>query len=323
MPVRPKLKEPHVSTSCPNRASVAHDYHWNDQWAKLPDHLVLGITHGIEIDPRGFVYVLHTVHSSSPCRDAVCVFDPDGGFVRSWGSTFDGSGHGIHLHEEDGVTFAYITDLKRGLYKTTLDGEIVWHIDKPAFYSPRNHLAYEPTNVAVTPNGDVFLADGYGSYLIHRFDKNGRELDVFGGPGKTDSHLTHPHGLLYTERRGQPELLVAENIATRLNYLSLDGVNQGFMEVETRRPRHFAERTGLLVIPDFYGRVTLIDDEDRLITHLGDTWVDHSHADNLEANPPSDGFVRPHDATIDAEGNLYVVEYLERGRIVKLTAGSA
>lgn len=309
-----------MSTPPSARTLTAPEFRWDDRWARPPAHVVLGITHGIDVDPEGFVYVLHTVHASSPCRDAVCVFDPDGGFVRSWGSAFDGSGHGFHLHEEGGVTFAYITDLKRGLFKTTLDGEVVWHIDKPAFYGPRSHLAYEPTNVAVTPKGDVFLADGYGSYLIHRFDKDGRELDVFGGPGKTDAHLTHPHGLLYTERRGTPELLVAENIATRLNYLSLDGAHRGFLGVETRRPRHFAERDGLLVVPDFYGRVTLIDGDDRLIAHLGDTWVDHAHADTLEAEPPADGFVRPHDVAVDAQGNLYVAEYMACGRIVKLAA---
>ncbi|MEM6551396.1 MAG: hypothetical protein AAF750_04630 [Planctomycetota bacterium] len=310
---------PHVPEPKPVRFTADQRYRWDDRWARVPETICLGITHGIDIDADGFVYVLHTVHETSTCRDAVCVFDPDGGFVRSWGAAFEGSGHGFQLREEDGVAFAYVTDLKRGLFKCTLDGEIVWHIERPSIYQTRVHLKYEPTNVALAPDGDVFLSDGYGSYLIHRFDKNGNQLDVFGGPGNKDHHLAHPHGLIYTERRGSPELLVGENIATRLNYLSLDGEHRGFLDVETRRPRHFAERDGQLLVPDFYGRITLIDEQDRLVTHLGDTWIDHQHAGELEKNPPAEGFIRPHDGAIDAAGRIYVSEYVATGRLVRLT----
>ncbi|MEM7624163.1 MAG: hypothetical protein AAF333_00895 [Planctomycetota bacterium] len=294
-------------------------YSWDDRWAQLPDDVVWGITHGVDLDPQGNVYVLHTVHETSRCRDAVCVFAPDGSFIRSWGAEFQGSAHGLQLCREGKQTIAYITDLRRGLFKVTLDGEVIWHVAKLTFYKSRMHLAYQPTNVAVVPNGDIFLADGYGSYLIHRFDRDGRELDVFGGPGKSTSHLTHPHGLLYTERRGQPELLVAENINTRLNYLSLEGVHQGLLEVETRRPRHFREYEGVLVMPDFYGRVTLIGADDRLLGHLGDTWRGHDHVATLEASPPARGFIRPHDAAADAHGNLYITECLSMGRVLKLS----
>lgn len=298
-------------------------YAFDDTWAKVPGHIKLGITHGLAIDVQGLVHVLHTVHETSKCRDAVAVFTPDGEFVRSWGRRFEGSGHGLHLTVEDGIEYAYVTDLKRGLFKTDLQGEVVWHVAKPAFYADRPHLAYQPTNVAVAPNGDVFLADGYGSYLIVRLDRSGNELDVFGGPGKTGHHLTHPHGLIYTERLGQPDLLVAENIATRLNYITLAGEHIGLINIETRRPRHFHERSdGTLLVPDFYSRITLINSDDQLIGHGCDAWdpSEHRPRSEVESRPALAGeFARPHDAVCDGQGNIYVAEYVATGRVTKLT----
>jgi len=290
----------------------------------LPPQVSLGTTHGVAVDAEGFIHVLHTNQPGAVCLDCVIVLAPDGSFVRSWGPQFVDSGHGLHITQEAGESFAYITDLKRGLYKTTLKGEVVWRMEKPEFFAARPHLRYEPTNIAITPQGDVFLADGYGSYLIFRIDQNGKVVDVFGGPGVGDHHLAHPHGILYTERSGRPSLLVAENIATRLNYLTLSGEHLGFIEVPTRRPRHFAEKAdGTLAIPDFYSRLTLIDRDDKLINHICDGWNATMRApfSELENRPPKENeFARPHDAAFDRLGNLYVVEYLPQGRIIRLGA---
>jgi len=60
---------------------------------------------------------------------------------------------------------------------------VIWHVAKPPFYDAHKDLKYTPTNVAVAPNGDVYFADGYGSWFIHHLDKNGNYKRTFGGPG--------------------------------------------------------------------------------------------------------------------------------------------
>ena len=33
-----------------------------------------------------------------------------------------------------------------------------------------NEKKYIPTNIAFAPNGDFYVADGYGSYYVHRYN---------------------------------------------------------------------------------------------------------------------------------------------------------
>lgn len=291
-------------------------------WGDIPGHIALGNTHGVAQDRSGRIYVAHTVHERSRCDDAVLVLDEDGGFVASWGARFRGGAHGLHHVVEDGEEFLYLTDLERGLFKLALDGEVVWHVDRPAFYKQRPGLAWRPSNVAVAPSGDVFLADGYGSYFVLRYDRDGGGEEVVLGPGPREGDLVHPHGLMVDTRRGEPRLLVCENLRSRLHHFSLDGRDLGVVDVETRLPRHARERDGLLVVPDLDARVTVLDAEDRLVGHLGDGWTTKAENRRLRTMPPerfpAGAFVCPHDVCLTRRGDLVVVEWVEHGRITLL-----
>ena len=53
-----------------------------------------------------------------------------------------------------------------------------------------------PTDVAFDTQGNIFVADGYGSNYIHRYDKDGKWLKTFGGTGdallgKPLQHITN------------------------------------------------------------------------------------------------------------------------------------
>src|SRR5207244_10987232 len=47
-----------------------------------------------------------------------------------------------------------------------------------------------PTNLAVGPAGDLYVADGYGNARIHRFAPDGRLLQSWGEPGGRDRKST-------------------------------------------------------------------------------------------------------------------------------------
>ena len=68
--------------------------------------------------------------------------------------------------------------------KTTLDGKVEWTLGWPeasGIYQKEDE--FNPTSIAVTPDGQIFVADGYGKSWVHLYDKDRKYVKSFGGPG--------------------------------------------------------------------------------------------------------------------------------------------
>jgi hypothetical protein len=304
-----------------------HTFEVYHDWGELPQAIRYGNTHGVCEDAEGQIYVHHTVNAASERRDTMVVFDRTGRFVKSWGREFEGGAHGLHIRREGSQEFLYLCDTKRALVvKATTAGEAVWTLAYPK-ESPQYTLdaegkparKYSPTNVGIAPNGDVYVADGYGSSYINQYDHRGTFIRTFGGKGQDAGQLDCPHGLIVDERGTQPTLLVADRGNRRLQTFSLDGKHLGFHQ-GTTAPCHFHTHKGVMVVPDLFARVTLIDQANAPIVHLGDNGTDSWK--ELRQGPregfPGGKFVCPHGATFDHEGNIFVVEWVEVGRVTKL-----
>ena len=153
----------------------AHTYEAIHDWGELPADIKYGNTHGVVEDSQGHIYIHHTVNAASESSDSMVVFDPRGKFVKSWGREFKGGAHGLHIRKEGSTEFLYLCDTKRGVVvKTTLNGEQVWSIGYPEqseAYKPGpdgKRPKYSPTNLAIAPNGDIYVGDGYGSSYINQ-----------------------------------------------------------------------------------------------------------------------------------------------------------
>ncbi len=295
-------------------------------WGRLPDHIQWGETHGVAIDEAGLIYIKHRSTAKEP-MDAIVVFDPDGTFVRSFGKEYHGGGHGIDIRKDDGEEFLYLSDIKHGIVaKTSLTGEPVWtkgRPQEPGVYDDPN-AKYSPTNVAFSPDGGFYIADGYGSNYIHQYDKNARWVRTWGGFGDGPGQFKTPHGLWLDDRPGrEPTLVVADRANARLQYFTLDGKHLRF-EQGVSFPAHFDIRGDVLLVPDLHARVTLFDKNNHLITHLGydpewtkqvlDGFKMRSQPERWEAGR----FIHPHDACFDRDGNIFVVEWVATGRVSKL-----
>jgi len=289
-------------------------------WGALPEGHRYGNTHGVCHDRQGYIYVKHTVGKGAVCEDAVVVFDPAGRFVRSFGAEFKGGAHGLHLHREGGEEFLYFCDTARkNVVKTTLTGEQVLEFPFPdgeGMYARPEE--YVPTNVAIAPSGLVFVADGYGKSFVHRYTTSGEYLDSFAGAGSEAGKTKCPHGLMVDLRGAEPELVVADRSNRRLQYFDLEGRSLRLVTGELRAPCHFDERGGILLVPDLEARVTLLDEQNQLVVHLGDGTHYRGVRDQpREAFTPGK-FIAPHGAMFDADGNIFVVEWVEVGRVTKL-----
>ena len=300
--------------------SGEHTYEVIHDWGHLPEGLVYGNTHGIAEDSHGRIYIKHTVHKTSSIKDAVVVFDSNGRFVRSWGAEFAGGAHGMHLAREGGNEVFYLCDTARNrVVKTTLEGEKIWERFCPnetgGYKKPEEFI---PTNVATAPDGRVYIADGYGRNYIHVLRPDGTYISTFGGSGKSPGHMQTPHGLIVDTRTPAPRLVVADRSNSRLQYFTLEGDHAGFVTEDLRMPCHFHIKADKILIPDLKSRVTIFDQNNRLVVHLGDGRDYAGIRDRGRSAFTPGRFVAPHGAIFDSKGDIFVVEWVEVGRVTKL-----
>jgi len=313
-------------------------YEVTHHWPQLPDKFRWQTTHDVAMDREGLLYVIHEGHADKPDHPAIFVFDQKGRYVRSFGQQFQGGGHGLEVHEENGQEFLYVCAYQqvKAFAKLDLKGEVVWLKRAPmksgvyaageATHPERlwGRDRFMPTNIAFLPDGGFLLADGYGSFYIHRYDREGNWQSSFGGPGDGQGKFNTPHGLWIDRREGrEPRLIVTDRAHNTLQYLTLDG-----QYIETLEgyglPANADTYQDLMVVPELVARVSILDADNRVVARLGDDseriLADGKHKIRGDEKLWRPGrFVHPHDACFDHQGNIFVAEWVATGRITKLT----
>lgn len=306
-----------------------HKYEAIHDWGELPRNIRYGNTHGVCEDSQGHIYIHHTVNAASESMDTLVVFDQKGKFVRSWGKQFKGGAHGLAIRKEGSEEFLYLCDYEHGIVtKRTLKGEEVFTLGYPEesdIYKAKRDgsaIAYRPTNVAFAPNGDIYVGDGYGSSYINQYNQKAEFIRTFGAPGKGDDQIDCPHGLWVDTRSVTPVLVVTDRGNSRLQRYTLDGKHIDSILGTSKMPCFLHERNGEVVVPDLLSKVVILDRQNKVVASLGEhdySMEDWATVRNLAHGTFAPGrFVCPHGACFDHEGNIFVVEWVETGRVTKL-----
>jgi peptidylamidoglycolate lyase len=175
-----------------------------------------------------------------------------------------------------------------------------------------------PTDVAVAPNGDIYIVDGYGSQIVRRFDKSFRHLKTIGRrspkPGKDADHgpFYTCHGVwVNTLRRSDPEIYIADRHDGRIEVFDLELNYKRTLPNDVRYPCCCYQYKGHLYIPDLASRVTILDVDDKLAAHLGDGKKADGKTNKLDNKTNPTLLAAPHVMCVDSHGDLYVVEWLD------------
>ena len=332
-------------TSQSRAASVAetivgqgdHTYRAKHHWVRPPEPFTWQTTHNVAVDAEHNLYVIHEGRENLKDHPSIFVFDPQGKYIRSFGAQFQGGGHGLEVRKEGNEQFLYVTAYQqvKSFAKLTLKGDTVWEQYAPVAsgkYAKDEDKKrakiwgrdrFMPTNFAFLDDGGFFLADGYGAFQIHRYDKDGKWLSCFGGEGAGKGTFNTPHGIWIDRRPNrEPRIVVTDRAHNTLQFFTLDGK---YVETLTGfgLPANVDSQGDMLLVPELLGSVTLLGADNQVLARLGDDKQrivdDKGFSIRGDESKWNDGkFVHPHDACFDTNGDIYVAEWVNTGRITKL-----
>src|SRR5262249_16212041 len=211
----------HAPTSADCRS---FGYEAHDRWAKLPPGHGWPEVAGVATDSRDRVYVFN--RGAHP----VMVFDRDGTFLRSWGEGGFGGPHGMTIGPDDSVYCC--DDVDHTVKKFTPEGRLLFTLGTSGKSSDTGVVGMDyrtikraagpfnyPTNLALTPSGEMYVSDGYGNARVHRFSPDGRLLFSWGEPGTGPGQFNLPHGIAYDDG----VVYVADRENSRVQLFDADG----------------------------------------------------------------------------------------------------
>jgi sugar lactone lactonase YvrE len=336
---------------------LPNPYETERNWGSLPDGRQWGSVPAVEIDPDGrSLWVLDRCGTRSwqsagvsSCAGQslppVMKLDTSTGeMLLAFGADMFVFPHALHVDREGNV---WVADSRAAtsdelarfpdaagkghqVVKFSPSGEVLLTLGTPGQAGdPPEHLN-QPMDVAVAPNGDVFVAEGdHGGTSVARISKftaDGRFIRSWGRPGPGAGELRIPHGLAF-DARGR--LYVADRGNHRVQIFDQDG---NYLDEYRRfgRPSDvFIDRNGLLYAIDSESgarlnpgwrkgvRIGRASDGEVLYFipphFIEDTFLFPSGITVYSEGAAGDG------VTVDADGNVYAGEVGTGNPIVGIT----
>ncbi len=210
-----------------------------ENYFKLPEGRTWGSTSAVEIDKDGRSIWIAERCGQNSCLDRasgqmspldpILHFDASGKLIKSFGAGMFIFPHGIFVDRDGNV---WVTDgqdnaplpqrgaggrgAPRGpgpigpregatkgnqVYKFSPDGKLLLTLGKAGGAAAPDYF-YQPNDVLVAPNGDIFVAEGHGAgnNRILKFDKTGKFIKEWGKLGTGPGEFDQPHALAMDSR---------------------------------------------------------------------------------------------------------------------------
>ena len=286
-----------------------------DGWGEVPDGWSMGEAPGVAVDSQDRVYVF--------CRSEhpIIVFDRDGRFLRAWGEGMIKRAHDIIVGPDDSIYC--VDDWGHAVHKFTPEGDLlmsietaespadtgyIWDVQKEVLRAgpPFNY----PTGIALSPEGELYVSDGYGNARVHKFTAEGELLFSWGEPGTGAGQFVTPHNVCVD---GDGTVYVADRQNRRMQLFSSQGELIGQWDdvwwpcdmcIDAEGHMYLAEVGGIFMgetkvpVPENPpARITVRDLNGRILSEWG-----------IEDPYGAGRYFSPHNIAFDSRGDLYVGE---------------
>jgi hypothetical protein len=283
--------------------SGEYAYEVAEGWGALPDGWKMSDVGGVAVDRADRVYVFN--RSDHP----MIVFDRDGAVLGSWGEDIFTHPHGAHIGPDDSI---YCTDDgDHTVRKCTLDGKVLLELGTPG--KPAPYMSGDPfcrcTHTALSPDGDIYVSDGYWNARVHKYSPEGVHLLSWGRPGMDPGEFNLPHNITCD---ADGWVYVADRENHRIQVFDGNGRFEAQWHGVHRPSGLFQTADSLCYVgeagptyefnreaPNLGPRVSIWSSRGTLLARLGLT---------PSAGVEPGQFLSPHGIAVDSRGDIYVGE---------------
>ena len=196
-------------------------YRVHENWGNLDfNKTPVNNCHEMVMDSKGRLIMV-----TDEIKNNIIIYDKSGKLLDSWGISYAG-GHGLSIWNDGSEDFLFICDTNGMMIKTTLYGRELMRIGHPSNYGAyKKEDPFKPTETAIGPNGDIYIADGYGSQYVLQFTKEGKFIRKIGnGKGSNNDQFLTAHGVCVDSRnKNNPTLLITSRAHNCFKRFTLEG----------------------------------------------------------------------------------------------------
>lgn len=211
------------------RNDLPQPYRTTRDWGQLPPGVKWAAVTAIEPAPDGTLYVIHRCFANSCAgrtEAPILKYDSNGKLLKSWGEGMFIFPHGATVDREGNL---WVADARgengkgNQVFKFSPEGKVLMTLGKAGVSGSGPDLFDQPTDVLVTPNGDIFVTDSHRNGKNNRvvkFTKDGKFIKEWGKKGSGPGEISEPHTIAMDS---SGRLFVGDRENNRIQIFDQDG----------------------------------------------------------------------------------------------------
>jgi DNA-binding beta-propeller fold protein YncE len=148
---------------------------------------------GIAVDNQDQIYIF------TRSQPTVQIYKVDGTLVRAWIMEDSSGSHFIRIGPKGNIWTANISE--HVVRKYSPKGKLLLTLGEPSVAGTDQAHFDRPTDMAILPDGDIFVSDGYNNRRVIHFDAKGKYINQWGTDGSGPGQFALPHSIVADSKK--------------------------------------------------------------------------------------------------------------------------